>query len=113
MQDKDKFLYMGYPDKNTIPSSVPLIVNIQSINTSTANIAVCAMDVEKYLQSKVTPNTSCDQSFAKDITIKNNNWMLSNTRIDLEKDLGGKTISSPIIRVVGSLKTTDPIAKKR
>ena len=125
MHDKDKFLYMGYPDKNTIPSTVPLIVNIQSINTPTANISVCAMNVEQYLQSKRATNTydasgnqmasvaSCTQSFTKDITIKNNNWLLSNTRIDIEKDLGGKTIKSPVIRVVGSLKTDDPIAKKR
>lgn len=125
IQDKDKFLYMGYPAKNTIPSTVPLIVNIQSINTPTANISVCAMDVQQYLQSKRTNITydasgnqmtsvaSCTQSFAKDITIKNNNWLLTNTRIDIEKDLGGKTIKSPIIRVVGSLKTNDPIAKKR
>ena len=116
---------MGYPDKNTIPSTVPLIVNIQSINTPTANIDVCAMDVEQYLQSKRNNNTydasgnqmasvaSCTQSFAKAITIKNNNWLLSNTRIDIEKDLGGTTIKAPIIRVAGSLKTNDPIAKKR
>ena len=71
------------------------------------------MDVERYLQSKVNQNPACDQSSAKDITIKNNNWILSNTHVDIEKDIGGKTISSPIIRVVGSLKTTDPIAKKR
>lgn len=125
MQDKDKFLYMGYPDKNTIPTNVPLLVNIQSINTPKANIAVCAMDIEQYIQSKFTTTAydesgnqiasvaTCTQSFAKDITIKNNNWLLSNTRIDIEKDLGGKTIKSPIIRVVGSLKTNDPIAKNR
>lgn len=95
IKDKDKFLYIGYPDKNTIPSDVPLIVNIQSINTSKATIAVCAMDVEMYLKSKytVSPNANtnqlgqCDQSFNKDITLKNNNRLLSNTHIDLEKDI--------------------------
>ncbi|MEI7557468.1 MAG: hypothetical protein WCJ45_01045 [bacterium] len=95
IKDKDKFLYIGYPEKNTIPSDVPLIVNIQSINTSKVSIAVCAMDVEMYLKSKHTVSTDnqlvspggCDQSFTKDITVKNNNRLLSNTHIDLEKDI--------------------------
>jgi len=125
MKDKDKFLYIGYPEKNTIPSNVPLLVNVQSINTDTANIAVCGMSVEQYLQNKntnvaydasgnqIASAAKCDESFAKDVPLKNTNWILSNTRIDLEKDIGGKSLSSPIIRIVGGLRTTDPIAKKR
>ncbi len=125
IKDKDKFLYIGYPDKNTIPKSVPLIVNVQSINTSTANITVCGMNVEQYLQSKntniaydasgneITAASNCNETSAKNIALKNNNWLLTNTRIDLEKDIAGKTLSSPIIRVVGSLRSTDPIAQKR
>lgn len=125
IQDKDKFLYIGYPDKNTVPSDVPLIVKVQSINTDTANIAVCTMDIEKYLANKnksqsydasgnlvpFTPN--CTQSFAKDIPLKNNNRLLSTKGIDLEKDIGGKNITDPIVGVVWSFHTDDPIAKKR
>lgn len=126
MKDKDKFLYIGYPDKNTLPKDVPLMVNIQSINTSTATISVCAMDVENYIQNKnnalfaydesgnqVASPETCNQSFTKDIVVKNNNRLLSNTRVDIEKDIAKTTIPSPIIRVVGSLKTNDPIANKR
>lgn len=124
IKDKDKFLYIGYPEKNTIPRDIPLVVNIQSINTTWANIAICGMDVEQYLQNKsnnsydnngnkISSTTTCTQSFTKDMSIKNNNRLLSNTRVDIEKDLAGETITTPIIHILGSLKTKDPVAKKR
>lgn len=119
VKDKDKFLYIGYPNKNTIPNNVPLVVNVQSINAATANISVCAMGVETYLKSKsinpvydmdgneIPSWLNCDKVFTKDISLKNTDWLLSNTRIDLEKDIWWTDILYPIVRVVGSLGETN------
>lgn len=133
IKDKDKFIYIWHPYKNTIPDNVPLVINLQSINTDKANIEVCTMDIEDYLnnvymwygyeEENLQVNTSswddektknwCTQFVNKDINIKNKNRWLSNTRIDLENDILWSKADKNIIRISWRLITNDPIAKTR
>lgn len=135
IKDKDKFIYIWHPEKNTIPSDAPIVIDVQSINTDKADIKVCVMNIQDYLNNKYSyDNTDqqttesylneqwsgvsivkgrCAQSWNKSIQIKNKNWILSDTKLDVEKDILWKKIENHIVRVSWKLPTQDPIAKTR
>jgi len=133
IKDKDKFLYIWHPYKNTIPDNVPLVINVQSINTDKASLEVCTMNIEDYLNnvymgfayeeqnsqinidswSQDKAKNWCSQFVSKDISIQNRNRGLSNTRIDLENDILWSKANKNIIRISWKLITNDPIAKTR
>ncbi len=47
---KDKYLYSSLnKDVNVIPSNIPIIINLQSINIAKANIEVCELNLDWYL----------------------------------------------------------------
>jgi uncharacterized protein YfaS (alpha-2-macroglobulin family) len=110
IQDKDKFIYIGHPEINTIPSNLPLVFNVQTINIAQAVIDVCVMTIEEYVKGN---SASCIQSKTKTLPIKNKNWILTNTKLDVEQDILGETAKGQIIRISGHFPTQDLVAKQR
>jgi len=89
---------------NVIPSEVPIVFNMQSVNVDNANFEICEMDMNgymNYLQKRYTKNFSptCLQKYSTGVTLKNTYWKLSNNKFDLEKDIAQANFKSPFILV--------------
>jgi len=103
--DKDKYLYSGLSnDVNTIPDDLPIVMNLQSINNSTAHIEICEMDEWNYIYHLGNRYNSwyvkkCNNKKIKQVALKNYNWNLSNNRFDLEEDILGNKFSQKFIIV--------------
>ncbi|MDD2486750.1 MAG: MG2 domain-containing protein [Candidatus Gracilibacteria bacterium] len=102
---KDKYLYSSLSkDLNVIPSDLPIIVNLQSINLSKAKVQICEMDLSgyhDYMRFSYNQNyePKCINTIDKDLDMKNKNWSLSNNKFDIEKDIAGAKLTSSIILI--------------
>ena len=89
----DKYVYLSFAnDVNVYPKTVPVMVNIQEINTPQVLVEVCEMDEKNYIynlshryQEKYTP--LCSKNTAKIVDTKINYWKLTNNRFDVENEI--------------------------
>jgi hypothetical protein len=78
---------------NVFPSSVPVVVNIQTINTSKVLVEVCQMNESNYIDylknrySVNNYNPNCNTKTSKILDTKLVYWKLSNNKFDVEKDI--------------------------
>ncbi len=106
--DKDKYLYASWSrDLNVVPDSVPLVLGLQSMNAKTALVQVCETDFEGYRdflrnrwQAEWKPK--CSTAVDREVPLKNRNWSLATTKVDVEKDLLRRAASSPYLILRGS-----------
>lgn len=108
---KDIYIYssLGKPVQ-IIPSNLPIVLNLLSVNTDRANIEVCEMDAAGYMDYQlraggVNYTPVCVRSTPKAIVLKNRYWSLTPNKIDLEKDILGAPSASPFLLVRASVST--------
>lgn len=93
IQEKDKYLYISLSKEiNLIPTNLPLIVNLQTINLDNIDIDVCEMDKDwyiDYIQNRWSNYFSpkCIKNYNKNLLVKNNYWNLTNNKFDIENDI--------------------------
>lgn len=105
----DRYLYVGVDrDRNTLPDTVPFVVGLLSVNLEKAQFQVCEMDQIQYLEylskrydRQFSPN--CSTKTDATITLKNLNWTLSHTAVDIEKDVLARPVSKPFVLVRGTV----------
>lgn len=103
IQDKDKYLYTSLSKEvNLIPTSLPLVVNLQTINLDNVDIDVCIMDNNWYIdysQNKWNQwfYPKCIKTYNKSLKVKNNYWNLTNNKFDVEQDIVGWKINANFI----------------
>jgi len=105
IQDKDKYLYIWLNKEiNLIPTSLPLVVNLQTINLDNIDIEVCEMDKDGYIDFTQNRWNSwffpkCIKNYNKNLLVKNNYWNLTNNKFDIEKDIVWEKINSTFVLV--------------
>lgn len=108
---KDIYLYSSLNKPvQIIPSNLPIVLNVLSVNTDRANVEVCEMDAngyKDYLNNgyKGHYNPVCTRQVGKTVTLVNRFWNLTPNKIDLEKDVLGTGSTSPFLLVRGSTST--------
>lgn len=118
IKESDKYLYSSFSKQvNIIPSDLPTVIDIQSINLNKASLEVCEMNViwyNDYLTRTSDTNfkPKCIQNYNWEISLKNKNWTLSHNRFDIEKDVIWAKIISPIYLITGKIWTSTGEWKK-
>lgn len=90
IKQKDKYVYTHFNNfTNVFPLSVPVVFNIQTINTDKVFVDVCEMDENEYKTYLKSPywEFSCGKKVSKTLTTKNNFWNISHNKFDLEDDI--------------------------
>lgn len=91
LHSKDKYVYTHFPNFfNVFPLSTPLVLNIQTINTSSVYADICEMSEDDYKNFLLSPYgnfTSCLKKTSKKLEVKNNFWNLTHNKFDLEIDI--------------------------
>ncbi|MBP8016944.1 hypothetical protein KAZ01_02955, partial [Candidatus Gracilibacteria bacterium] len=109
IKNNDKYLYASFnKDMNVIPSNLPMVINLQSINIDNANVEVCEMDINGYMhylenRYKQYYSPNCTKSYNKNLKLKNKFWNLTNNKFDIEKDISGEKLNSGIILIRGTI----------
>ncbi len=109
--DADRYLYSGagWMETQVIPSSLPIVLGLLSVNADAANIEACEMDQSEYIsflwqqRNSAYANPECVKKSLKKIPIKNRYWTTTPTQIDLEKEVLSGAFTTPYISVRGSL----------
>lgn len=104
LKESDKYVYLSFiNDVNVFPKSVPVVLNIQTINTSKVKIDVCEMDENwyiNYLIHKYDENfTPACKPISRELDTKLVYWKLTNNKFDLEKDILWRKLSNDFILV--------------
>ncbi len=108
---KDQYLYSSLDDNQTqvIPSTLPIILGLLSVNIESANIDVCEMNQEEYLKYLNWQSTTssmeydCTNKVTKKIALKNHYWTQTPTKVDIEKEVLGHAFTTPYIYIHGSI----------
>lgn len=93
IKEEDKYLYSwNAKDLNVIPSNLPIVANIQTINLDSINLEICEMDEAWYMDFSNNRwekwfSPKCIINKKEKLDVKNNFWNISNNRFDLEKDI--------------------------
>jgi len=109
LKETDKYLYSSLTKEvNVIPSQLPIVMNVQSININSAAIEVCEMGVAEYQNYAMHMydsffQPSCVNLVKKEVPLKNKNWYLSPNKFDIEKDILGAKMKENYILVRGSV----------
>ncbi|MDD2908711.1 MAG: MG2 domain-containing protein [Candidatus Gracilibacteria bacterium] len=115
VKDSDKYIYSSFSKQiNVIPSEVDTIINIQSININKVNVNVYEVDTAGYYDYLSNGYTTGYQikntkNYSKELTLKNKFWDISNNKFDIEKDIVGGKISSPIYIIKGTIPDPDKL----
>ena len=105
IDDKDIYLYSSLNKPvQIIPNNLPIVLNLMSINATSANVEVCEMDTQGYQDYMARSSGKnytpvCIKNTPKTITLKNRYWNLTPNKIDLEKDILGATSTSSFLLV--------------
>lgn len=107
LQEIDKYLYTSINKPvNVIPSNIPIILDLQTINLEEANIDICQMDINGYLEYKKNGNRrgrsytpQCVKQTTKKLPVKKDYWNLTNNRFDIENDILWESFSQNFILV--------------
>ena len=112
IDEKDIYLYSSAQSSETqvIPSSLPIVLGVLSVNADDSNIDVCEMDQTGYISFLTKRNNNgidttpqCLRHTTKKIDIKNHFWSVTPTKIDLEKDILKQNFSTPYVYIRGSV----------
>ena len=113
IDEKDIYLYSSAQSSETqvIPSSLPIVLGVLSVNADDTNIDVCEMDQTGYISFLTKRNNNngidatpqCLRHTTKKIDIKNHFWSVTPTKIDLEKDILKQNLSTPYVYIRGSV----------
>lgn len=109
IDSRDQYLYSSLNrDVQVIPLSLPIVINLQSINIDRALLEVCEMDTEGYrhfLSNRNNANYTpiCVNDTEKQVTLANHYWTLTPNKFDLEKDVFGRAFTSPYVFVRGTV----------
>lgn len=92
LKDTDKFVYLAYNnDTNVYPKNVPVIANIQTINSKNLEVELCEMDERNYISFLASrynnSNPKCNKKTSKELETKLVYWKITNNKFDLEKDI--------------------------
>ncbi len=95
IQEQDKYLYISLNKEiNLIPTKLPIVVNLQTINLDNIDVEICELDKYNYIQyvnnrweQWFVPK--CANTYTKNLKVKNNHWNLTNNKFDVEKDIIG------------------------
>jgi len=104
----DKYLYSSLNrEVQVTPSNLPITLNMESINIDRANLEICEMDGEGYRSYLVSGGNAgykplCKTDTLTGITLKNRYWKLIPNRFNLEKEVLGRSFSTPYVFVRGS-----------
>jgi alpha-2-macroglobulin len=105
IKEEDKYLYTSVTkDINFIPSSLPINVNLQSINMTGAKLDVCELDDKWFMDYRTNGYNSnfilrCKNKYSKEVALKNHLWNISNNVFDIEKDIVGEPLSEKYILI--------------
>ncbi len=97
-----------------IPNNLPIVLNLMSINTTSANVEVCEMNTAGYRDYLMNAYNKyytpvCTRNLTKAVTLKNHYWNLTANKIDLEQDILGGVSTSPFVlarAAIGSFNQT-------
>ena len=115
INEKDIYLYSSAQSSETqvIPSSLPIVLGMLSVNADDTNIDVCEMDQTGYISFLTKRNNNnnngidttpqCLRHTTRKIDIKNHFWSVTPTKIDLEKDILKQNFSTPYVYIRGSV----------
>jgi len=93
IKDTDKYIYSSVNnDLNVIPSNLPIVINVQTINLDQINLDVCELDelwYIDYMNNRWNNNFSpkCINKVNSNVSVKNNYWNITNNKFDLETDI--------------------------
>ncbi len=91
IKPKDKYIYTHFNNFiNVFPKNLPIIFNIQTINTQDVYAEICEMSEEDYKNFLLSPYwnfTSCLKKTSKKLPVRNNFWNLTHNKFDLENDI--------------------------
>lgn len=96
LNPQDKYIYNSFKNYiNVFPSLVPINFHLSTINVSKVYLEVCELSEINYFsfldnEYSKDNNPKCFKKTAKEIDVKNLNWDLSNTFVELEKDILNK-----------------------
>lgn len=106
IQDKDKYLYISLnKETNLIPKNLPLVVNLQTINLDSIDVEVCKLDNEQFIyysNNRWNGSYTCQNPINKTLSVKNNQWTLTNNKFDIEKDILLEKTDANILLVRGT-----------
>lgn len=102
IKEIDKYVYLGFTNStNVFPKSVPIVINVQSINNEKVWVDVCEMNDDEYkvyLKSELG-KFSCRKKITKELNTKLIYWKITNNKFDLEKDILGRTTDANYIGI--------------
>lgn len=112
LKESDKYVYISFSNENNVyPKTVPVVVNIQTINTPQILVELCQMDDNGY-KNHLTSEIKYDKNYTPECRVKTskilstklNYWKLTNNKFDIEKDIVWEKLSSDyiLIKVYGS-----------
>jgi hypothetical protein len=110
VSDKDRYLYSSaLREINVIPSDVPIVVGMRSVNIDSAIVGACETDEAEYFRfvaNSWRPNYQPNCSDAKQISVplQNRHWELSPKQLDVETDVLGRKFQSNFVIVRGSAR---------
>lgn len=104
----DKYIYSSLnKDINVIPSNLPIIIDIQSINLDKVDVEICQMNVEGYNDYITNWYTgkkpNCVKSDIKNLKLVNHAWNYTDNQFDIEKDILQAKLSENFVLVRSSL----------
>lgn len=105
IKESDIYVYSSLSKYvNVIPKDLPIILNIQSINTNKAKFQLCETDIDWFIYFKdnwieMFFDKYCKNTVNKELKLSNNHWVLTNNKFDLEKDILWKAFSKNFIFV--------------
>ena len=102
---RDKYVYNAHEYHSLIPDSVPLMTNIQTINVDSVDLDICEMTIDEYalLTREWYSDFNCNQRTTTSLDVTNRYRDLSNNVVDIENDILGRDVDSPLIAIRGSI----------
>lgn len=106
--EKDRYLYSNaLREVNVIPSNVPIVVGMRSVNLDTLTMSVCETNEAEYFGflagiygANYQPN--CSDAKQVRIPLQNRHWELAPKEVDIETDVLGRKLQSNFVIVRGS-----------
>lgn len=104
VRETDKYVYSVRRDVNTIPSGNPMVAAYRTTNLDSLYVEACAVNEESFLRAMLdfynaSSDLPCpqDSRVKKTIPVQNHVWNLTNTSVDIEKDIFGRAVTEPFV----------------
>lgn len=108
LKESDKFVYLSFVNEVAVfPKTVPVVLNIQTVNTPNVAVEVCQMDEKNYINYLINRYNEwfsliCNNKNSKKLDTKLVYWKLTHNKFDLESDILNWKISSDFALVTVS-----------